>query len=221
MATVIKSTLGARNALPIAFNFEDVAEHAKGYVDDVHAQAATIVADAHRQAEAISRRAEAEGRQAALRAVEKVMDEKVGKRMETLLPAVEKVVAELSDARQAWLRHWEHTTVNLAARMAERVIRRELERRPEIKVELVREALEMAAGTPHLKIELNPADFASLGDQIQQLTKEIAKTAQAEIVADETVSVGGCRVETRHGMIDQQVESQLERIVAELTGGDE
>jgi flagellar assembly protein FliH len=221
MATVIKSTLGARNALPIAFNFEDVAEHAKGYVDDVHAQAAAIVADAHRQVEAISRGAEAEGRQAALRAVEKVLDEKVGKRMETLLPALEKVVAELSDARQAWLRHWEHITVNLAARMAERVIRRELERKPEIKVELVREALEMAAGTPHLKIELNPADFASLGDQIQRLTKEIAKTAQAEIVADETVSVGGCRVETRHGMIDQQVESQLERIVAELTGGDE
>ena len=37
MATVIKSTLSARNALPIAFNFEDVAEHAKGYVDDVQA----------------------------------------------------------------------------------------------------------------------------------------------------------------------------------------
>jgi flagellar assembly protein FliH len=221
MATVIKSTLGARNALPIAFNFEDVADHARGYVDDVQAKAAAIVADAQRQADAISRRAEAEGRQAAIRAVEKVMDEKVGKRMETLLPALEKVVAEMADARQAWLRHWEHSTVKLAARIAERVIRREMVQQPEIKVDLIREALEMASGSPHLKIALNPADFESLGGQIERLTKEIARAAQAEIVADETVSVGGCRLETRHGMIDQQVESQLERIVAELTGGNE
>jgi flagellar assembly protein FliH len=221
MATVIKSTLSARNALPIAFNFEDVAEHAKGYVDDVQARAAAIVTDAQRQADAISRRAEAEGRQAALRAVEKVMDEKVGKRMETLLPALEKVVAELSDARQSWLRHWEQSTVRLAARIAQRVIRRELVQQPEIKIDLVREAIEMASGSPHLRISLHPEDFESLGGQVQKLTQEIARAAAAEIVADETVSVGGCRVETRHGLIDQQIESQLERIVAELTGGNE
>jgi flagellar assembly protein FliH len=221
MATVIKSTLGARNALPIAFNFEDVAQHANIYVDEVQAKAAAIVADAQRQADAISRRAEEQGRQAAMRAVEQVMDEKVGKRMETLLPALEKVIAELSDARQAWLRHWEHSTVHLAAKIAQRVIRRELATQPEIKIELVREALEMAVGAPHIKISLHPADFDTLGSQIQRITQEIARTAQAEIVSDETVTAGGCRLETRHGMIDQQIDSQLERITAELTGGNE
>jgi flagellar assembly protein FliH len=221
MATVIKSTLGARTALPIAFNFEDVAQHASQYVDEIQAKAAAIIADAQKQAAVVTQRAEEDGRQAAMRAVEKVLDEKVGKRMETLLPALQRMIAELADAKQEWLRHWEQTAVRLSGKIAERVIRRELKQTPQITVDLVREALEMAGGAPHLKIALNPADFETLGGQVDRLTKEIARTSNAEIVADETVSAGGCRIETRHGMIDQQVETQLERITAELVGGNE
>jgi flagellar biosynthesis/type III secretory pathway protein FliH len=66
--------------------------------------------------------------------------------METLLPALGKVVSELVDAKQAWLREWEHTAVQLAAKIAERVIRRELKSEPQITVDLVREALEMFKG---------------------------------------------------------------------------
>jgi len=217
MARVIKSPLGARNGSPSVFNFEDVAQHANRYVDNVQAQAATIIADAHRQAEAISRRAEEQGRQAALRAVEQALDQK----MESLLPALQKAVEELVDARQAWLRHWEQTAVHLAAKIAQRIIRRELTQTPQITVDLVREALELAAGSPHLKIALHPDDFDALGEQIDRLIKEIARAAEAEIVPDLTVSLGGCRVETRQGLIDQQIETQLERIIAELTGGND
>jgi flagellar assembly protein FliH len=221
MASVIKSTIGTRQASPIIFNFEDVAQHANRYVDDVQAQAATIIAVAQRQAEAVSQRAEEQGRQAALRAVEQILDQKVGQKMESLLPALQKVIAELVDERQAWLRHWEQAAVHLAAKIAQRVIRRELTQTPQITVELVREALELAAGSPHLKIALHPDDFDTLGGQVDRLTKEIARAAEVEIVPDLTVSLGGCRVETRQGLIDQQIETQLERIIAELTGGNE
>jgi flagellar biosynthesis/type III secretory pathway protein FliH len=37
------------------------------------------------------------------------------------------------------------------------------------------------------------------------------------VVADPQVSLGGCRVETRFGVIDQQFEAQLARIEQELT----
>ena len=39
----------------------------------------------------------------------------------------------------------------------------------------------------------------------------------AEIVADPAITLGGCRVETRFGIIDQQFEAQLKRIEEELT----
>jgi flagellar assembly protein FliH len=109
----------------------------------------------------------------------------------------------------------------LAAKIAERIIRRELTHTPEIAVDQVRAALELAAGSPSLKIAMHPDDFAALGGQINQLTKEIARCAEAEIVPDITVSLGGCRVETRQGLIDQQIETQLERIIVELTGAND
>jgi flagellar assembly protein FliH len=221
MASVIKSTLGACTALPIAFNFEDVAQHADRYVDEVQAKAAAIVSDAQKQAAAVTRQAEEQGRQSAMRVVEQVFDQKVGQKMETLLPALQRAITELIDAKQSWLRHWEQSAVELSTKIAERVIRRELKQTPQITVELVREALGMAAGSPQVKIALHPTDFETLQGQIERLALEIARTAKAEIVPDETVSPGGCRVETRHGVIDQQIETQLARIAAELIGGNE
>jgi flagellar assembly protein FliH len=218
MASVIKSTLGARKASTIAFNFEDVAQHANQYVDDVQTRANAIVTEARAQAAAVTKQAEEDGRQAAMRAVEQVLDQKVGQRMETLLPALEKVVNELIDTKQAWLRQWEASAIQLAAKIAERIVRRELHHDPQITVELAREALEMSAGAAQLKISLSPTDFETLGGNVKRLCAEIARSAQAEIVADESISSGGCRLETRHGVIDQQIESQLARISAELIG---
>jgi flagellar biosynthesis/type III secretory pathway protein FliH len=45
---------------------------------------------------------------------------------------------------------------------------------------------------------------------------ELARVGGAEVIADETISSGGCRVDTRSGAIDQQFEAQLARIEEEL-----
>jgi flagellar assembly protein FliH len=45
--------------------------------------------------------------------------------------------------------------------------------------------------------------------------------APAEMIADPEISPGGCRIETLHGAIDQQFESQLARIEEELTRGND
>jgi flagellar assembly protein FliH len=217
MASVIKSTSVPHHGSPVIFSFDDAAKHADRRLDEAHAQAAAIIADAHRQAETISRHAEQAGRDTALLTAQHQIDEQIGREIDSLLPALKKTIADLIDARQAWLRHWEQTAVRLAAKMAQRVVRRELSQTPQITVELVREALELAAGSSRVKISLHPDDFDALSGQIDRLIKEIARAAEAEIVPDLTVSLGGCRVETSQGLIDQQIETQLERIIAELT----
>ncbi len=219
MSTVIKSSLSSRSAQHVAFNLQDIAQQANTYLDDVRVQAAKIVVEAQRQADAIRRKAAEEGKQAALSAAERVLDEKVGKKMESLLPALAKVVADLDDAKQTWLRHWEKSNVKLACAIAGKITRIELTRHPEIAVGLLREALELAAGASRLRIHLHPSDVETLGVQIARLQKEFQTVAPAEVVADETISLGSCRVETLHGAVDQRFEAQLARIEAELTSG--
>ena len=88
---------------------------------------------------------------------------------------------------------------------------------PEITLTLLREALELAAGSTHLRIHLNPADHETLGPQAETLIAEFSSLGPAKLVADPQVTPGGCRVETRFGIIDQQFEAQLARIEEELT----
>lgn len=216
MSTIIKATDGRRSSQTVAFNFDDMAAKASEYLGQVRAEAAQIVADARQAAAGLRQQAEAEGRREGMAAVERTVAEQLGRQLATLRPALEQAVQEIRHAKQAWLRQWEKGAVHLAAAMAARVIRRELPRTPDVTVALVREALELAVGNAELKIRLNPADHASLASQMQTVVRELAPLAQTELVADPQITAGGCRVETRFGVIDQQFESQLARIEEEL-----
>ena len=217
MSTIIKAT--DRNAAVhgVAFNFDDMAAKAGQYLDKVRAEAAGIVARAEKDAEAIRRRAEAEGRRAGQRAVEETVRQQLGQQLATLMPALEQAVQEIRHAKQDWLTHWEKSALHVAAAIAGRLVRRQLPRLPDVTLTLLREALELAAGSSELRIQLNPADHQALDPQVRALVKELSGLGAAEVVADPRVSPGGCRVQTRFGTIDQQFEAQLARIEEELT----
>jgi flagellar assembly protein FliH len=213
MPTVIRATDRGKGVQPVAFNFSDIADEANKRLDVFRAEATQILNAARREAEGIRKQAELDGR----RAAEETIVHELSARMDTLVPALRRAIDDVHDAKQAWLRHWEKSAVHVAAAIAERLIRRELPRSPEITLTLVREALELAAGDDHLRLHLNPADHETLGPQVGRLIEELSRLGTAEVVADPTVTRGGCRVETRFGVIDQQFESQLARIEEELT----
>lgn len=220
LPTIIKATgrgpaCGALAAAP--FHFEDMAQQAEAYLGKIRDQASQMLSQAAHDAQAIRQRAEAEGRRAAGEAVERLVEQEVGRQVETLLPALGAAVDEILQAKQAWLAHWEQRAVHLAAAIAARVIRRELAAQPDITLVLVQEALELAAGSPHVRVRVNPADHASLGDRLESLVSAFSRLAPAELVADPTISPGGCRLETQYGAIDQQFAAQLARIEVELT----
>ena len=132
------------------------------------------------------------------------------------ITALQQAVDELQHDKQAWLTHWESSAVHLASAIAARIVRGELSRQPEITLTLVREALELAAGSPNVRLQLNPEDYQALGGQVRALLDAMSALGGAEVTPDAAISQGGCRVETRFGTIDQQIESQLKRIEEEL-----
>jgi flagellar assembly protein FliH len=213
MSNVIRATDRNQGVVGVAFNFDDMATQAKTYLEKVRAEAVKIVAKAQKDADGLRKRAEQEGRQAAMQAV----DQMVQKQLATVLPGLRQAVADIQHAKQAWLTHWEASGVHLAAAIAKRIIRNELTRQPEITLSLVREALELAAGSTEVRLHLNPDDHRALGKSVQVLIQEMSGMGSPEVVADPAVTRGGCRVETRFGTIDQQFEAQLARIEEELT----
>ncbi len=221
MATIIRKddaceTPTGRSARPVAFDFGDMRDRADDYLEMVRAEAAKIIQDAHRQAEQVRRQAEVAGRKAGEAVVERMLEEKVARHMDTLLPALERTAAQLDDAKGELLRHWEGAAVRVAAAMAARIIRRELRHDPKIAVGIVTEALRLASGASQITLHVNPGDYEHLGNQIQRLAETICQVSPSNIIADPAISPGGCRVTTQFGEIDQQIESQLRRIEEDL-----
>lgn len=217
MSSVIKTFSAQRLRDGGTFNLEDLSVRANGYLADVRAQAANLLVKAQREAIELRLRAEQEGRQAAQSAAEAQVDERIAKQMSSLLPALTQAVQGIVEARQTWLAHSETAMLKVATAIASRIARREVKRQPDITLTLIREALEMAAGSTQIQLRLHPTDHAALGGQVQALVAELARAGGAEVIADETISTGGCRVDTRSGGIDQQFEAQLARIEEELS----
>jgi flagellar assembly protein FliH len=221
MATILRhdsasELLSGQPVQPIAFSFDDLRGQADGYLEMVRGEAAKIVQDAHRQAEQIRRHAETAGRKAADAAIDRMLEEKLAKRMDTLLPALERTATQLDEAKGELLRQWERSALRVATAMAQRIIHRELASEPQIALDIIADALRLATGFSQITLYVNPTDFENLGSQIQRLAATLCHVAPADVLADSEISPGGCRVTTTYGQIDQQIESQLRRIEEEL-----
>jgi flagellar assembly protein FliH len=216
MSTVIKAADRSHGVRSEAFNFDDLALQAEAYLRGIRVQAEQIVAKAAQDAVALRKAAELEGRRAGEQAIERLVDQKISKELETVLPALRTAVDDIARSKHGWLASWEQQAIRLSAAIAARICRRELSRQPEITLELVREALELAGTSARLRIYLHPNDQSALGRQLEQIVTEFSRLATAQIVADAQISRGGCRVETDYGVIDQQFEAQLKRIEEEL-----
>lgn len=225
MSSVIKVPEQAQLPLGASFNLDDFTHHGDALLkkvrDQAAVQAAQILMQAKADAEKIRREAEAAGRKAAEQSVDAMVAERakqqVAEQIKTLLPTLERAVERLHEEKHLWFVAWEKRFVRLACKIAERVIRRELAAKPEIALALIKESLELAASCPEVKLMVHPADHAAMGDEIHRIVAECSRMATAKIVADESVSRGGCRIESRYGVIDQRIETQLRRIEAELT----
>lgn len=221
MAGIIKAhatNLAGQATGPAVFNFADMGDQASAYLVQVREQATRIVAQARADAEQIKSKAQAEGRQAALKAAEAAIQGKLDEQLKQLMPALVSAAQQVVQAKDQWRRQWDQNLVRLATRIAERIIRRELASQPEIPLALVEEALDLATGSQKVTLHLHPTDRTALGDRVQQLAGRMVKLGPVHVVADETVGRGGCRVHTEFGVIDQQIDSQLKRIEAELVG---
>ena len=215
----------------VAFNFEDLVSAATTYVETIRQQVREMLQKAETDVESIRREAHArgleQGRQEGLRqAADQIqkrateLAEKASREgLATTLPAMNAAVQALVIERDRWLAEWEATAVRLAAAIAEKLIKRHLEIHPEVAREMITNALQLAAGTPHIKLRVHRDDATLLGEHAADVVRALASSGDAEIVPDSTLARGSCVIQTKHGTIDARLDTLLNRIVSELLEG--
>lgn len=141
---------------------------------------------------------------------------------ENLRREAEEVLAEARRRREEIIASAEPEVVRLALEMAEKILHRRLKEDPEAVVDVVVRALqEIPYGSP-IQVRVNPDDEVTCRQAEERMYRCLRGAAEIEIITDDGVPRGGCRVETADGRVEVLPEEEMaclrEQLLA-LTGG--
>jgi flagellar assembly protein FliH len=136
------------------------------------------------------------------------------KRAEAMLRRLAQTLDELRSLRATMIRQTEQQMVQLALAIAKRILRREATVDQDLLVALARVALERLGDAGNATIRLHPEDCSHT---VQRHGDHWAG-ARVRVIADPSVSRGGCLVESDFGLIDAGVEAQFEQVARSFAG---
>ena len=108
--------------------------------------------------------------------------------------------------------------VELCIAISRKVLQRELELKRDGIVECVRTALKSVVAGGEITIKVNPKDQDILLLHKGELVKYGDGVKGVKVEADESVSRGGCLVDTNFGEIDASIDSIMTEIEEKLKG---
>ena len=149
-----------------------------GAVYDAKTEASRIVADAHAEAEQIKEQARDEGRAEGRADV-------AGLLARARQQVDRRIVSAEDDIR------------TLAVRIAERVVRRQIELQPEVVVDIAKAALADARGRHDFVMRVHPDDVGLLEKEKPGLLARLSVSAHILIRSDESIERGGLRIKAR------------------------
>jgi len=127
------------------------------------------------------------------------------------LSQVTKKLVHLETTKEKFYKEAEGEIVKLVIAIAEKVIGKIAEERPEVIRDVVRQALERSIGD-RITVRVNPEDYKTITAGNYDFREVLDRTKRLHYKEDETVAKGGCIVETEVGTIDAQLETQMEAI---------
>jgi flagellar assembly protein FliH len=213
------------------FNLKDIESEAKAILDDARQQAQHILDEAREQAQQDRQQARTQGHaQGHAQGLEngrqqghqQALDEARAdfqKRTAQFLAANNAVCESFDAAKARLLALAEQQTLALALAVARKVLRRAAVLSHEVAAENVKAALDLLARKTNVVIHVHPDDLEHL-EHMDQAGKAWRQYGHVSFVADETITPGGCVLTTDQGRIDGQLDSQIDRIAAELLLGE-
>jgi flagellar assembly protein FliH len=145
------------------------------------------------------------GKAAGLAAASAEIDTR-SKALETVLDALARPFVNLD-------RHIEEELLALVQAITQQVVRQELKTEPEHVVGVIREGLAaLPASTEEVVVRINPAD----ADIVKDCLREEDIHQGWSIASDATIERGGCEIETKNSIVDAQIETRLNNVIATM-----
>lgn len=204
-------------AKPLFFSIKDAEEEAKRVIAAAEREAAEMKESARQEGLSQGRRegydaGYADGQSAGrCEAIEKHAEQ-----LERAAEALTRAESEFESAREDFQSAVVRDCVELALAVARRVTRRQAEIDPHVLAANLEQAVKLVVGAKNFRIALHPHDRAAMELALAHLKLSYPALEEAKLIDDAMLARGGCRIYTESGMIDADLEGQLDRIAEQL-----
>jgi flagellar assembly protein FliH len=128
------------------------------------------------------------------------------------LQKLDHVLQEFDKFRERIFAANESFLMDLIGEVVGMVVLKEIEVDRDYVKRLVVTLLHQLSTRDDLKIYLSQADFSNLEELKRSIDKEFGKLSNTSFEASDEIPVGGCKIETRFGVVDASIASQIENV---------
>ena len=132
--------------------------------------------------------------------------------IEPVVKSLHQAFVQLQNLRTEIYNTIEKEVVKLALAIARKVVCQEVKTNKEVVLCIAKEALSKIEVPGEIKVKLNPSDLQFIKETKDQLTNFLHNIENVTFEAEESISSGGCVIETNLGEIDARIEKQLQVI---------
>ena len=223
---VIKSTDAPLSLSP--FSMADIEKQAKLILLRARQQADQLLAAAQAEADLLKQQAASEGaadgrRQGLVQGLEEGKKAGHQQALNEHRAQFQQALQSLTNAMLEVERHRSELEANalaevvrLALAIAQRVAKRQGVLDPDVLTANLHEAMKLVVAKTDLRIAIHPRQRKTLDAAIPQLQLHWPQLQHVRVVEDATVAPGGCKVLSENGSIDADLQTQLDRVAAEL-----
>jgi len=103
--------------------------------------------------------------------------------------------------------------------IARKIIKKEIEQDPDLVLGLIMDVLKtISKEEPKVTIKVNPSQLALARENLPKMITTIGLDAKVNIISDDTIEEGSCILQTKNGIVDATVDTQLEIIKEAFKG---
>ncbi|MEM6313306.1 MAG: FliH/SctL family protein [Planctomycetota bacterium] len=206
----------------------DVHQQASAIVDEAKQQAATILARADAEAQRMRddareagfatgmERGTEDGHAEGLAAGKAEALAHHNQQLTGLITALTTALGEIETHRQALADEAAADVARLAVAVAEKITRRQGVVDPAVLENNIAAAARVATDAHDVRLTLHPDQAATLTDTTDALQQKFPTLQHAKVITDESIAPGGCRLTAVGCEVDTTLDTQLERLAAEL-----
>lgn len=102
--------------------------------------------------------------------------------------------------------------IDLSVEIASKIIQKELETKPELLIEMIKQNLVYSNERSMISICVSPEDYSFVQNQRKQLLESLEGQIEVKILPEHSIEKGGCVIRTSYGSIDARMDVQLKEI---------